>query len=310
MEAFEFEAGDGKQLACYRWLPDGPPRAVIHIAHGMGEHAARYDWTARKLADAGYAVYANDHRGHGKTADVPGQFGDDGWNRMIADIDALIARHHQELPGVPVILFGHSMGSMLAEQYIELHGDGLAAVVLSGSPGFTGWLQGFITRLVVRIERWRVGKHGDSKVIQALLFGVANKEFENEVAKPTGFEWLSRDADQVRDYVDDPLCGFVPCPQSVFDLARGAQWTQRPEAVARIPRRLPIYLFSGDSDPVHNDMKNIERMLAMYRAHGLHVDTKFYEGGRHEMLNETNREEVIADLMTWLAHHHQDARNA
>lgn len=204
---------------------------------------------------------------------------------------------------MPVILFGHSMGSMLAQQYIELHGERLAATVLSGSPGFTGWLQGFITRLVVRIERWRVGPHGDSKIIQSLLFGVANKAFEDDVEAPTGFEWLSRDPDQVSAYVSDPLCGFVPCPQSVFDLAQGAKWTQRANAVARIPRKLPLYLFSGDADPVHNDMKNIERMLAAYREHGMHVDTRFYEGGRHEMLNEINREEVTAELIAWLSHH-------
>lgn len=296
----QFEASDGHRVFCYRWLPDQPPIAIVHIAHGMGEHAGRYDWTARQLADAGYAVIAPDHRGHGKTASVYGQFGDDGWNRIIADTCELITAHRAEFGSRPSILFGHSMGSMLTQQYIELHGDTIDGAILSGSPGFTSRLQRIIMLLITRFERWRLGPLGTSALLDAAVFGAANKTFEQEVEKPTGFEWLSRDETQVSAYVGDPACGFVPCTGSLLDLFRGASATQRPSAVANIPRELPILLFSGTDDPVHNGMKNIHRLLAAYRAHELEVEPRFYEGGRHEMLNETNRDAVVADVIAWL----------
>ncbi len=299
-DTFEFTASDGHKVFCYRWLPHANPRAVIHIAHGMGEHAARYDGFASRLVEAGYAVYANDHRGHGKTAEVLGQFGEDGWNRAIADLFELIDSHHKAWPGKPLILLGHSMGAMLTEQYMATHGETLDGVILSGSPGFAGWLQGFISRWLVRFERWRVGPVGESPVLQGLLFGSSNKAFEEGLTNPTGFEWLSRDGEQVRTYVDDPLCGFVPCPGSLFDIFTGATWTQSDEAIAAIPPDLLLYVFSGVDDPVHNGMKNLSRMLDSYRRHGLSPETCFYEGGRHEMLNETNREEVVSDVINWL----------
>jgi len=299
-ETARFEASDGVGLFCYRWLPNTTPHAIVHIAHGMGEHAGRYDWAARQLVDAGYAVIADDHRGHGKTANVYGQFGVDGWNRIIADTYEMISAHHEEFPGLPLVLFGHSMGSMLVQQYIELHGDTVDAAILSGSPGFVPSWQGFVLRLVTRIERWRLGPTGNSRLLEGFVFGSANKPFESTTAAPTGYEWLSRDPDQVKAYVDDPACGFVPCCGSLFDLFQGAAETQKPGAVRRIPTTLPILLFSGAEDPVHKKMTTVHRLLAAYRTHGLHVDTHFYEGGRHEMLNETNREAVIGDVVDWL----------
>lgn len=303
MDTYEFTASDGKRTVCYRWSQTTDPRAVIHIAHGMGEHAARYDWVATQLAAAGYQVFANDHRGHGKTAEILGNFGEDGWNRAITDLSELIADHKAQFPDKPMVLLGHSMGAMLTQQYLELHGGSLDAAIISGSPGFAGFLQGFITRLLVRFERWRLGPDGDSELLQGLLFGAANRNFEDELEAPTGYEWLSRDAEQVKRYVEDPMCGFVPCTGSLFDIFAGASWTQQASSVAMIPTTLPIYLFSGESDPVHAEMKNIDRLLSMYRDHGLRVDTTFYPGGRHEMFNETNREQVIGDVLAWLDAH-------
>lgn len=298
-----FDASDGHGVFRYRWTPQGTPRAIVHIAHGMGEHAGRYEWTASKLAGAGYAVIANDHRGHGKTAIALGQFGADGWNRIIADLHEMILTYEHEYPHIPKVLLGHSMGAMLTEQYIASHGETLDAAVLSGSPGFTASLPALVLRLAIRFERWRLGAEADSPLLNALIFGSANKPFAAQVAKPTGFEWLTRDAAQVKAYVDDPACGFVPCTGSLQDLFRGAAWTQEAGAVRRIPVRLPILLFSGTDDPVHNRMKNLDRLLKAYRARGLEVHTRFYEGGRHETLNEINRDTVVADLIDWLNHH-------
>jgi len=300
VETTGFEADDGLVLFCYRWLPADTPRAVIHIAHGLGEHARRYDWTARQLVDAGYGVIANDHRGHGKTADVLGRFGDDGWNRIIADVHELISDHREEFPGLPVVLCGHSMGAMLAERYIELHGDTVDAVILSGSPGFVRSWQGLALRLLTWFERWRLGPTGESRLLEDVLFGSSNKAFASTYSARSGFEWLSRDLDQVRAYVNDPACGFVPCCGSLRDLFQGAAETQRSSAVRRIPTDLPILLLSGTEDPVHKKMANLDRLLAAYRNHGLHVDTRFYEGARHEVLNEINREAVIRDIVAWI----------
>lgn len=299
-DTYLFAAGDGHKVFCYRWLPEGAPRAVIHIAHGMGEHAGRYHWTAEQLVANGYAVIANDHRGHGKTADVLGQFGGDGWNRAVQDLHELIESHRNAFPDQRVVLFGHSMGAMLTQQYIATHGNSLDAAILSGSPGFGSALQGFIFRLIIRFERWRLGPESESPLLQKVLFGTANNEFEGQTPDPTGFEWLSRDRDQVRAYVDDPLCGFVPCPGSLFDIFAGAKWAQQDSSVDQIPATLPLLVFSGAADPIHNKMKNIDRMLAKYRARGLGITTRFYPDGRHEMLNEIDRDAVIADVCEWL----------
>ena len=298
-----FTASDGHQVHCYHWLPQQNPRAVIHIAHGMGEHAGRYDWVAQRLSEAGYAVCANDHRGHGKTADRLGYFGPDGWNRILEDLHEIIQSHDQAYAGIPKVLLGHSMGAMATQQYIELHGDTLQAAILSGSPGFSAGFQSMILQLVVRFERWRLGPGADSALLQSMVFGSANKVFEASLASPTGFEWLSRDTAQVQAYVDDPACGFVPCTGALFDLFAGAAWTQKPASIARIPAGLPILLFSGSADPVHAGMKNLNRLLARYRARGLSVDTRIYHQGRHETLNEINREEVVNDVIGWLQGH-------
>jgi alpha-beta hydrolase superfamily lysophospholipase len=297
---FTFTASDGHGVFCYRWLPEGSPRAIIHLAHGMGEHSGRYHWTAEQLTNAGYAVYMNDHRGHGRTANQLGDFGADGWNRALADLLEMNQQYARDYPDVPRVLFGHSMGSMLAEQYIALHGDTLAAVVISGSPGFTHPVLSWVLRLVCRFEAWRLGPLKESAVLQNVIFGSANKAFEASTDNPSGFEWLSRDSGQVQAYVDDPLCGFVPFPASLKHIFNGAAWTQRKASVAQIPTRLPLYVFSGSADPVHNEMRDINRLLKRYQQADLDVQTRFYADGRHEMLNETNRVEVIDDTLTWL----------
>ncbi|MCB1644574.1 MAG: lysophospholipase [Pseudomonadales bacterium] len=300
METFEFLASDGHKVHCYRWLPGSGVRGVIHLAHGMGEHAGRYDWVAQQLNAAGFAVYADDHRGHGKTADTLGDFGPDGWNRALRDLKELIHTLRTNYPSVPVVLMGHSMGAMLTQQYIELYGDTLDAAVISGSPGFASPFFGWLVTQICRFEAWRLGPLRESALLQNLIFGSANKDFEAGTESPTGFEWLSRDQAEVTKYAEDPLCGFVPFPASLKDIFTGARWTQKVTSVAQIPTNLPLYLFSGTADPVHNQMKDLQRLLDRYRSAGLQVDTAFYEGGRHEMLNETNRNEVTEALISWL----------
>jgi len=301
MEAHVIETTRGTRLHYYRWLPAGTPVATIQIAHGMGEHAARYDWAARELNAAGYAVYADDHRGHGRTAadDGLGDLGADGWNRTISDAYDLHRQIGADFPDLPHVLLGHSMGAMLTQQYLYRHAGGLSAVVISGSPGFGGAFQLWLSHTIARFERWRRGPAGESPLLQKMIFGDANKNFDGPGA--TGFEWLSRDAEQVQRYVDDPLCGFVLRSGSLADLFAGAREARRKESVDGIPTDLPVYVFSGADDPVHGEQKGLERLLDAYRRQLDNVTWKIYPGGRHEMLNETNRQEVMDDLRGWLA---------
>lgn len=309
-ESFALNSTDGTRLHVYRWLPQGPVRATIQIAHGMGEHAARYAATAQALTAAGYAVYANDHRGHGRTANPGGLgwLGDDGWNRVVADAAALTDHVRGQHSGVPHVLLGHSMGAMLAQQYLYRYGARLDAAVLSGSPGVAGRFQSWLSHTLARIERWRLGADAESAFLQRLLFGKANDAFAGPSA--SGFEWLSRDAAQVRAYVDDPLCGFVLRAGSLCDLFAGARQAGHMENVLQIPRHLPVLVFSGSDDPVHNGGTNLERLLGLYRRHVTRVDDRVYAGGRHEMFNETNREAVVQDVLAWLDNVLPDASTA
>jgi alpha-beta hydrolase superfamily lysophospholipase len=301
MDSFKLTAGDGTRLHVYRWLPTGEPCASLQIAHGMGEHAARYDLTARAFTAAGYAVYANDHRGHGETAepDRLGWLGQDGWNRTIADAGDIARYIGETHPGIPHVLLGHSMGAMLAQQFLYRFGSRLDAAVLSGSPGIPGRLQGWLSRTVARVERWRLGAEAHSPLLQKLIFGKANRAFAGEDA--TGYEWLSRDTGQVAAYLADPRCGFVLRTGSLGELFAGVRQSQDVENVLQIPPTLPVYVFSGSDDPVHDNQRNLTRLLRLYGGHLQRVDYRIYAQGRHEMLNEIYRDEVVQDLLAWLA---------
>ena len=299
MESYFLSASDGHRVACYRW-PVDTPRAVIQIAHGMGEHARRYDWVARQLNDGGYSVVASDHRGHGETAGpVRGYMGPDGWNRTLADMYEINREIRGQYPGRPLCLLGHSMGSMLSQQYITRYGHSIDLLALSGSPGFKESRLNFIGRWVLKFEHWRLGPDGTSELMQKSLFGSFNDPFDSPEA--TGFEWLSRDREQVRRYVADDQCGFVVTPGTLIDMGQATPVSQSLAAIAKVPGDLVMYVFSGSEDPVHGQQKDLDRMVAAYRQAGLSPTCKLYPGGRHEMFNETNREEVMTDLLNWLA---------
>jgi alpha-beta hydrolase superfamily lysophospholipase len=294
------DTSDGEKLAGIRWTPDRPPKAVVQIAHGASEHSARYERLADVLTDAGYAVYAVDHRGHGRTADAYGRFGvarPGGWAAIVRDTRELTERIQQEHPGVPIVLFGHSMGSMIAQGYVQEWGDDLAGVVLSGTTG--GSVIDDETLGIVVAMGEGEGADEPSAAFSAMFAGF-NEPFSGPDA--TGFEWLSRDAGEVKKYVDDPWCGEPLSNGFVADMLSSTAAMWKPEAEARVATDLPIYLFSGDQDPVGGELAGSVRDLAgRYEALGAGpVTLRIYEGGRHEMLNETNRDEVHADLLAWL----------
>lgn len=295
-------AVDRAELFVYRWLPWSPPRGVVQIAHGLAEHAGRYARLAEALTGAGYAVYANDHRGHGRTARSQEGLGffaqRNGWARCVADLRRITERIADEYPSLPVVLLGHSMGALLAQDYIAEHGAALAGVVLSGSRGRPPAMAA-MALLAARLERLRLGRRGRSALLGRLGFGSFNRAFE---PARTHFDWLSRDPAEVDRYIADPLCGFAATTQLWIDLLQGIGRIARAGRLARIPKGLPILLIAGTRDPVIGDVKAIERLIAAFRAAGLtHISHRLYAGARHEVFNETNRSEVTADVIGWLA---------
>lgn len=282
----------------YEWLPAGEARAVVVIAHGMAEHAARYARFAAALTAAGFAVYAFDHRGHGQTGRASsnlGHMGDhDSWNPAVGDLAAVCRFAAGRHVGRPLLLFAHSMGSFMGQQLLYEHGGMLAGAVLCGSTGKPPAIAA-LGRLVTRLERLRLGRRGISNLVQSLSFDAFNKRFEPQ---RTDFDWLSRDAAEVDKYIADPFCGFPITVQSWIDLLDGLQAIARPENQARIPKGLPVFVIAGKQDPVSGGGRALQQLLQAYHAAGLtRVESRFYDGARHELLNETNRDAVTADVI-------------
>lgn len=305
-DSFSFKADDRKQLHVHRFLPDEgvSVRAVVHIAHGMAEHGARYARLAASLTGAGYAVYADDHRGHGKTARNDAELGHfggpGGFQRVVSDLVELIASEKGRHPGVPAVIMGHSMGSYLARGFLARHGGDVDAAILSATSGKPSPLA-IAGKLVARIERARLGPAGKSAIIDNLAFGGFNKPF---APNRTRFDWLSRDEAEVDKYVADPHCGFRCSNQLWIDLLAGLDFIASPAAFAGVPKDMPVYVFAGDRDPVGENGKGPRWVAEQLRGAGVRdVTLELYPDGRHEMVNETNRDEVTKGLLAWLDAH-------
>src|SRR5271157_5803602 len=253
---FTFEGHDGVRLLARRWLPDGAPRAAVQVAHGLAEHSARYARLAAALNAAGYAVYANDHRGHGPScaaADL-GHFADrDGWAKASTDLWTFNRLIAAERPGAPIVLLGQSMGSFLGQSFVAEHSDALAGLVYSGSNGAPPPIA-TAARLIARAERLRLGKRGKSRLLNQMIFGDFNRPFR---PARTEVDWLSRDPAEVDAYAADPLCGFPFTTQLAIDLLDALPGLLAPERLARIRKDLPIYVFSGEKDPVGANIQGL-----------------------------------------------------
>ena len=296
---FWLTANDHSRLYVNQWLPDTPPKALIMVSHGMAEHGGRYARLAQALCGAGYGVVALDQRGHGRTADegTLGLFAErDGWNKVVGDLASLNQHIGQQLPGVPIILLGHSMGSYIAQAYLLHHSASLHGAILSGS-NFQPVALYRAARVIARIERLRQGLRGRSALIEFLSFGSFNKAFK---PNRTAFDWLSRDPDEVDKYINDPLCGFRCTNQLWIDLLGGLQQISKASNLAQIDPGLPILVIGGECDPV-SEGKRLKRLAHALREAGCqNLQLNIYPQARHELFNETNRDEVTADVLTWL----------
>jgi alpha-beta hydrolase superfamily lysophospholipase len=277
---FELAANDGHAVEAHRW--QGPePRAIVQLAHGMGEHSLRYRPLADALTQAGCVVYANEHRGHGQGASARGElgeFGPRGFAGLVDDM-ALLSRHARAAhPGLPLILIGHSMGSFATQYYLVRHSELLSGAVLSGTAALD--LLGAALQSGFRLED-----------MNAAL---------PEVRTP--FDWLSRDPAQVDAYIADPLCGFTVSAEGLGSMFANLGELAPAAMQPRIRPELPLYLFIGDQDPVSNKAEWFYPLVQRYREAGLcDVSCHVFGGARHETLNETNRDEVVAVLLAWIA---------
>lgn len=299
---FYFQSSTGRtSIHALKCVPDGKPRAVVQIAHGIAEHIDRYRPFMKFLADNGFVAAGNDHLGHGKSIRVPEEQGffaeKDGWWRVVDDMDKLHDIMSKEYPELPYVLFGHSMGSFLTRTYLIKHPDKYDGVILSGtghqSPALV--LGGNAAASVMAKLN---GAMGDGAKLDSLAFGSYLSKIENPRTK---FDWLSRDTEQVDKYIADPLCGFIGKIGLYRDMMQGIKFITDKKNIAQMNNEKPVYFMSGDGDPVGDYGKGVERAYKAFCDAGLHdVFMRLYPGGRHEMLNETNKEQVYQDILNWL----------
>ncbi|HHU18881.1 MAG TPA: alpha/beta hydrolase [Bacilli bacterium] len=294
-----FTQSDGEKIFIRKWTDQSSkPKAIIQIAHGMAEHSQRYDQFAQFLTENQLIVYANDHRGHGETGarmGVMGYFAEQGgFERAVDDLWEMTAMIRTEHPGLPIILLGHSMGSFLVRRYIQRYPTSVDAVILSGT-GFDKGLVGKVGRLLAKFEVKRLGPKTASPLMDRLSFGQYSKGLAETES------WLSRDSQSVRDYENDPYCGFISTAKFYDDLLYGLKKIHQQSQVAKVNPSLPILLFSGTADPVGDYSKGVHRVVKQYQKHGIKsIDLKLYPEGRHEMLFEINREQVMRDILAWI----------
>jgi alpha-beta hydrolase superfamily lysophospholipase len=279
---FNFTSSDGLKVVCFRWDSHGPTRGVVQIAHGMGEHIGRYLETIKDLNSAGLTVYANDHRGHGRTApDFThlGNFGEGGFDLLVHDMIELSRIAKEENPNRPFILFGHGIGSFAAQKFVLDRSSQINGLILSGSGALDG-----LARLASSAP---VGTN------------ILNSQFE---PARTPVDWLSRDTKVVDAFISDPLCFPELQPAAFASFLAAAPQLADPHRLRNVREDLSIYLFSGSDDPVGEQLDGVQLLINRYEKAGLYdVSHDFYQGGRHEMLNEINKDEVRERLLAWIA---------
>ncbi|MBR6398033.1 MAG: alpha/beta hydrolase [Lachnospiraceae bacterium] len=282
-------------------VPEGAPKGVVQIAHGIAEYIGRYEAFMLFLAENGYVAVGNDHLGHGQSAarlDERGFFAErDGWDYVVRDMKRLRDQVREEYHDLPYIFFGHSMGSFLTRTFLILYPDLYDAAILSGtgqqSPALinSGYLA---AEMLTRLK----GPHASGKMLNDMAFGSYCKKIDNPV---TEFDWLSRDPVTVEKYIADPLCGFV-CKCSLYrDMMGGLKFLTNQRNIDRMNKEAPVYFMSGAEDPVGDYGAGVKKAYKAFCDAGLRdVMIRLYPGGRHEMLNETNREDVMQDILNWL----------
>ena len=299
---FYFNSSTGKNKIHARMcVPDAEPRAIVQIIHGIAEYIDRYDEFMSFLADNGIIAVGTDHLGHGKSIESEEQTGffayDNGWDYVVRDEEVLRLAMHENYPELPIIVFGHSMGSFMARTLLIRYPDAFNAAIISGTGNQGAALVNgglFMGNLVTG----RKGAHHYSKFLNNLAFGSYNKIYDNP---KTEYDWLSRDEANVQKYIDDPLCGFIPSCSLFRDMMTGVKFITNKKNLTAMNKDMPVYFMSGDMDPVGECGKGVQKAYNNFLEAGMKdVSIKLYPGGRHEMLNEINKDEVYTDILAWL----------
>lgn len=303
METFTFKSVDGTLIKARVWSPDSnmEPVGAIQIAHGMAEHSLRYNWFAGKLIDEGFIVYANDHRGHGETAQSDeffGHFSDqNGWDRVVQDMMLLNSIIREKHKNIPFFIFGHSMGSLLLRDLVTKYEKGIKGIILSGTSGHPG-IRGYAGLSVAKIQSALAGERSLSTMMDRLTFKSFNKTF---APVSTPFDWLSRDRDMVDNYIKDPYCGFICTAKFYADVIGGVIKVNSMNHIRKTPEDISVLFASGTMDPVGHYGRGVTSVYRSFVKAGIKdVDVRLYSNSRHEILNELNREEVAEDMLNWL----------
>ena len=305
-DEFYFPSKDGNtEIHTIEWKPEGEVRAVLQICHGMVEYIRRYDEFAQFLCGKGYYVVGNDHLGHGKSIQAKSEYGffneKYGNACVLGDMHTLRQRTEKKYPGVPYFMLGHSMGSSLLRQYIQMYGNGLSGAVLMGTVADHKKAALLFGKRLCRVMAAFRGWHYRSKMVDNLVLGAYNKKF-----KParTRADWITSDNENLDMYVADPLCSFMFTVNAYYNVFSGMIGIQRKESVYMIPKGLPVLFVSGADDPVGEFGKGVRKIYEKYCAAGIRdVTLRLYTGDRHEILNETDRDQVYKDLLGWFEKH-------
>nr|WP_300769261.1 alpha/beta hydrolase [uncultured Acetatifactor sp.] len=303
-EEFYFDSRDGKsRIHAVRYRPEdaGQIRCILQVVHGMAEYVERYEEFAAYLVERGFVVTGDDHLGHGKSV---GQGGKQGYfcerdpaTVLVRDVHRLKKLTEELYPGVPYVLMGHSMGSFITRNYLCRYGTGISGAVIMGT-GMQPKAVLDMARLVAGIQRLFCGSGHVSRLLDRLAFGGYGRGITD---RRTAFDWLSRDRERVDRYIADPMCGFTFTVNGFGALFELVLRLYSPENLAAVPRELPVFMVSGDADPVGDYGKGVRRAYDSLVAAGLtDIRLKLYPGGRHELLNETNRSQVMQDICRWV----------
>ncbi len=295
-----FDSCGKGQIHFCRWTPEGTPRGVVQLVHGIAERVERYEDFANYLNTQGFLVVAEDHMGHGGSLGEDGVRGyfHGGWFAAVEDTYRLMQDTMRENPKIPYILFGHSMGSFMARTILAKYPDsGISAAIICG----TGWQPTFAIPMLIKVVEGICRKNGEEAPnwqLDSLIFGGYNKRIDNP---RTDKDWLTRDEKIVDAYIADPMCGFVASGGLLRDMMKGIYYVQKGENLRNMKKDLPVFFIAGQEDPVGPYGKGVEQAAKAFRKAGMiNVALKLYPDCRHEILNELNKEQVYADITKWI----------
>lgn len=302
---FNFKSLDNVDIHVYKWAPNAGVRAqaVIQLVHGSVEHALRYKDFASYLVDQGYIVYANDHRGHGKTAgsiEALSYFSDldNGFDIAVDDLYRLNQCIRADEGDLKVYMLGHSLGSFMLRKYASEYSETLDGMILTGTGGGKKVLLNFGLVLANHSLK-RKGRHYKSQKLHKLMYGPLNKNVKD---KKTDVDFISRDPRVIDAYMKDAYCGHTVTTEYALESMKGIKFCNTRPAYDLRDKTLPIYMLSGQCDLVGGkEARGVKKVLRTYKKYGMQdIDLKLYAHGRHEILNEINKKEVYNDIHKWL----------